>query len=275
MSAISKLVIWDIRNGVLRAWPKLIGIAALFVFLSLTFSYRFEALEGDVSCLGFESYLLNIFAGIERYSYDPSEPFRLPAQWLFTLLCIAYFTLHYPSRDLSGMGVQLMLASGSRRHWWFSKCVWIAASVISVFLIGITICFISACLSGGFQENLINVAALRAMNFNVDTLTSPPWNVAIVVITAVAMTLSICYVQFAIAVTTKPLIGFVVTVSILFVSAFVQDPCLVGNYLMAARSEVFTSGGMIGSVGIVFSILLSSAAIGFGYLYFRNMDILG
>lgn len=275
MKNLIKLAAQDVRYGLIGMWPGFLGAFLLISFFFLVLHLRVQAsFEGLVS-LSFLDFVVCFTAGIPTYVFDPTDPFKIPAQWLMVYLLIAYSTLHYPSRDLSGIGMHIIVASGDRKHWWLAKCLWIALCVLAFFLIGITTAALWASITGGELGSSISNQALTALGFKKPYFTPQPLGIAGIVIVAMVATMSICYAQMLISILTRPLFGFIATISILFLSAFIQTPFLIGNYLMAARSSLFVMDGLDEWSGIVCSIAISVISIILGKTYFQNTDILG
>ena len=76
-----------------------------------------------------------IFGGIKEYIPSPNDPFQIPYLWILNHLLILYFTLHYASDDLSGIGQQMIYRAGGRIKWWVSKCIWNFTSVVSYYIV--------------------------------------------------------------------------------------------------------------------------------------------
>ena len=84
----------------------------------------------------FGNYMIYLFQGMDEYVATPDKAFEFPAMWILIFLCGNALTLTYPLRDLEGVGQQLLIRSGRRRHWWLAKCGWeIVSSVVYLLLL--------------------------------------------------------------------------------------------------------------------------------------------
>ena len=80
--------------------------------------------------------MIYLFQGMDEYVATPDKAFEFPAMWILIFLCGNALTLTYPLRDLEGVGQQLLIRSGRRRHWWLAKCGWeIVSSVVYLLLL--------------------------------------------------------------------------------------------------------------------------------------------
>lgn len=274
-----KFIAFDVRNGIARYWWKYLvafGVSLLFsLALSSELSRAQQQLGLPTAPPTLGDCLVNLVAGIPRYVFDAGYPFPFPASWLLVFLLVAYLTLAYPYRDLMGSGRQLVLASGSRLSWWASKCVWAALSVLAFFLALGVGAVLWTVIAGGDLGLQVSAAAPTALSFGIDRSVLHPWQVGgWFFAAAVLVTIALCLVQMLVSLVIKPLLSFVVTVAILFFSAFFQTDALVGSYLMAARSSYFVNGGMQAPIGVAIALGIIVVAAVIGGLYFKNMDIM-
>lgn len=90
--------------------------------------------------LGFADYYAALFAGIQEYHPQQGTPFKLPAGWLCMGALAAYVVLGYPTRDLNGIGMQTLAASGNRWFWWLSKCIWTLLACFAFWFVTLAAC---------------------------------------------------------------------------------------------------------------------------------------
>ena len=194
---------------------------------------------------------------------------------IFFYLFISYAVLKYPAQDLNGAGIPLIISSGNRIDWWFSKCLWTALSVEGFFLVGLMAATIWVVATHGAMCGISSDQVLYALGFDMSNLAPEPWSIVAVLGASVFAAVSVAIVQTVVSLLSKPIWGFVCTSSLLFLSAFVGGPFLVGSYLMAARSEIFVAGGNSIASGIALSAMIIVLSVLVGATRFQNMDLLG
>ncbi|MDR0514818.1 MAG: hypothetical protein LBG81_06635 [Coriobacteriaceae bacterium] len=269
-----KFLALDLRIATLREWPR--GLVTFFLFVLAALAlFRLPSLEGKVPfALSLGDYLVNAFAGMKEYVFDPRNPFDYPALWLLAFLLIAFFTLRHPYQDLMGSGKHIMLLSGNRFRWWAAKCAWVAITVLLYFAIGVIALLFWVSLTQGGLGLAVSSQMPGLLKFDTMLLVQPPWEILGFLFGLVSMTVAICLVQMLVTLYVKPVLGFVCTVSLLFLSAFFKNIFLLGNYLMAARSAVFIRDGLSWQAGLVVSLVLIAAVLFLGGFMFKRMDIL-
>jgi len=123
-----KLIKYDLSYGIfnLKNLIKYIIFILFFTVACFELSGRLMGISSyqDVSGISAGDHLFYIFGGMKEYIPSPSDPFQIPYLWLINHLLILYFTLHYASDDLSGVGQQMIYRAGGRIKWWVSKCIW-------------------------------------------------------------------------------------------------------------------------------------------------------
>jgi hypothetical protein len=270
--------IWfDVKNGILREWRRYLVAFIIFGLLSISLTISVQPiapLYEMSSSLTFGDYLVNMMCGMKEYMFDPSNPFSFPAAWMLAFLFMAYITLNYPYHDLMGMGKHLIIVSGSRTLWWLSKCVWVALSVLSFFLVGFASSALWTLISGGdFSFDVSEIVPI-VLQFDTTILLPRPWDMTGLLLAVPLMTVALCCVQLLLSLLIRPMFSYIVTIGVLFLSAYFQSPWLIGNYMMAARSICFVDGGLSWQIGAAISCVLIAAVVVMGGVLFNRLDIL-
>lgn len=270
----------DIRNGILRQWPKYLMTFLLFsVFAVLHFlDIRITELSNPEylstpPTLG--DYFLEILAGKPPFVLSEiPEIFNVPVLWTLMLIWLLFITLYYPYKDLMGMGKHMLVLSQSRTAWWLSKCVWAVLSVLAYAATAAAAVGLFAYLFKAEMSLRISAYLPEWLYFDVNALLSPPWHMEGLLILFVAVAVAMCLVQLLISLVIKPVSGFVLLVVYVVAGTYFQTPWLLGNYLMAARSEYFVRGGMCFSDGLALSLGVVFFAVIVGIFVINEMDIL-
>jgi hypothetical protein len=104
----------------------------------------------DLNFLGYRAtwmdYMMGCFEGVNRV--DP-KTFQFPTMWLLIMGAGLFMNLDYLLGDLSLSGQQIIVRSGNRRGWYFSKCIWNLCSTALYLLLGSLGVLVFTILMGG------------------------------------------------------------------------------------------------------------------------------
>lgn len=131
-------LLYDLRQGILARW-KWYLIAVLIFALQWMTAYRSSLLLNNVDCSGsvgtYMDYVLFCFRGLapkEANNFD--NRFELPMLWICVFVGSLLSSLGYSGTDTNDYSIQIAVRVGSRKIWWFSKCLWCAFSTVFYFL---------------------------------------------------------------------------------------------------------------------------------------------
>lgn len=222
------------------------------------------------------NYMIYLFQGMDEYVATPDKAFEFPAMWILIFLCGNALTLTYPLRDLEGVGQQLLIRSGRRRHWWLAKCGWeIVSSVVYLLLLWLGV----LCYCAIFQipitleinEWLVSVMASWEVASPLNSGEVWLWLTAGPMLFMILLNL----VELAVGLLLGTIWGFTVDCVILLLSAYWMNPWLPGNYVMFLRSRwLIPETGMALSQGIWLMLAGSLCMILIGGIFFSRKDIL-
>lgn len=272
-----QVLLTDISEGfssMKRGIGVLFGLELILMLLLIALSF----LSGlGLDNLTVDDFIASVFGGTMIYDPSTGMPFQLPIAWLLIMSMVFFLPLSYPLRDLSGYGLQVLVASKSRAFWWISKCFWLG--IYSTFLwfiavgLSLVIAFVaSGGVSVGLSQDVAGLLALDTWDF-----VTPPRSVGLYsfVIAACFMTWALCVGQLAISLWVRPVLSFAINITLLFASAFFFNPLLPGQYLMAGRSSLVINSGVDSGVGLMFALLLLLAFFLIGGVRFARMDLVG
>ena len=274
-----KLIKYDLGYGIfnIKNLIKYILIITIFSVSCFDFNGAIISLgvSMDIAGVSIGDWLLYIFGGIKEYSPLSGESFVLPYLWILNHLLILYFTLHYASDDLSGVGQQMIYRAGGRIKWWISKCIWNFVSVISYYLVSFSVITVF-CLLRGCDMSLTFSSFMRyVMYFGSMDLGYETWDIALeVTLMPFLVTLALSIFQMALSLVFKPAFAFIFSSVMLISSAYYLTPYLIGNFSMAVRSSKVVSNGVNLTDGIIAAVLMIIIGIIIGILAIRRHNIL-
>ncbi|WP_017473060.1 hypothetical protein [Amphibacillus jilinensis] len=273
-----KLLKYDVKNGFRLGLINLLIVALFALAFCIDFylrkngAYIFDASTPEGT---FIDYLFYIFGGIKEYIPSRTDGFIFPVKWLLLHLFILYSTLYYPYRDLSSLGLNILVRTKGRMAWWLSKSLWNICYVLACYLV-IFLTVFGFCLI--MQEPIsLNITPM----FVNDLLEADsPFDifstqlVYIILFFPLFISLALNLLQMTFVLFIKPLYSFGVMAVILLASAYLLTPILPGNYAMPIRSEHVVENGVQVTDGVMMVLLLIAASFIAGCDYFRRYDIL-
>lgn len=268
---------YDIVNGLVKNFRKYFFAVFLLLIICIDFYIRSQDIIIYMQAAGtkrtYGDLLFYIFGGMEEYVIDPGNLFHYPELWILITLFISYRVLYYPYNDLMGFGRQVLVYSGSRTNWWFSKCCWSVIGTIFYFVlfwsVGLIFCFVMkiniSMEVSDYMYQYCGIPIVEGMTHRLD--------VQLFLLPLLVM-ISVNLGQLFLSLLFKPLYSYAVTVTVFVASCYYMNPFLIGNYAMARRSGLLIERGMSAPQGIGLAALISFSAVAGGLIVFRHYDIL-
>lgn len=273
-----KLLAYDMRNGFRSGLTKLFIISLLVSAFCIDFymrkksTYFFDPVTPSGTSI---DYLFYIFAGIKEYIPSLNDEFIFPAKWLLLHLFILYSTLYYPDRDLSSIGLNILIRTKGRFSWWISKSIWnicyVTACYLVIFLTVYTFgLVINEPISLEITPMFVNDLLLAESTF--DTFSSKL--VPVIILLPLLVSISLNLLQMTCSLLIKPIYSFGLMGIILLASAYLMRSFFIGNYAMPIRSEYVVKNGLQMSTGVILSSVIIIFSFLIGVIYFKRYDIL-
>lgn len=268
-----KLIKYDLRIGIARAYKKYLVTAVIFLVLCVDFLLNLNRASvnyGVDPSFTISDIALYCFAGME-----PHLSFYLASsRWMLIYIVLFYITLSYPHKDLTEFGQNILIRSGSRSLWWLSKCIWCIVNVIIFFATAFLVITISGFIAGGKPS--LQVTEIMTQIIYVSDMQESPYNLLypFIFILPLVVSIALCLLQTSLALLIKPLYSFAVMVTIMIASVYYFSPFMLGGYTMPIRSDVFALNGLDFWTGFIFSAVVMLFSIFIGLLLFRQRDIM-
>ena len=126
-----KFLCFDIKNGILRPWKKLLLAGSmlilffLFHFLLVYDGNQSLDAQGEAGITFTAGDLIaSVLAGMAPFDPASNEVFLFPGIWLLFFLFLCFSVLLYPVENLNGIGQTMLMLSPKRVFCWLSKCCW-------------------------------------------------------------------------------------------------------------------------------------------------------
>lgn len=273
----------DLRYGIFLQWKRC--IVTFLMFFCLAFPHFlvlriYELIHPDYFNVPVTTadYFFAMVGGCGQMEALDGAPsfFSIPTSWAVFVLWLLFVSLYYPFAELRGIGKQLMVLSGSRWNWWFSKCVWVAVNTIVNFLLAFLASTMCAILLGAKFSMQANYYVASELQMQMQHLTSSTtWDMGTSFLFLCFALIAFALVQLALSVVIRPIFSYLAISAYLFAGIYIQSPWFLGNYLMAARYRLFIDTGVSVGQGFLILIWLIALCVLLGGICFSRMDILG
>lgn len=273
----------DLRYGIFLQWKRC--IVTFLMFFCLAFPHFlvlriYELIHPDYFNVPVTTadYFFAMVGGCGQMEALDGAPsfFSIPTSWAVFVLWLLFVSLYYPFAELRGIGKQLMVLSGSRWNWWFSKCVWVSVNTIVNFLLAFLASTMCAILLGAKFSMQANYYVASELQMQMQHLTSSTtWDMGTAFLFLCFALIAFALVQLALSVVIRPIFSYLAISAYLFAGIYIQSPWFLGNYLMAARYHLFIDTGVSVGQGFLILIWLIALCVLLGGICFSRMDILG
>ena len=272
-----RLVMYDWKNGVLRAWPRYLLSGILMVLLCM--AQMRQAREGVKTGLysgpSFGNYLAVWLKGMrEPQGIAKIRHLKLPAEWLALQLGHAFVLAGYARADLDRNGRSLVLRAAGRTAWWDAKCIWAAMGTAVYYLMFYGIVAAASYLSGvtGAGGSMSVIPASRIW---VSDFACPGHLVAVLSVFVFLPLTGLCAGLFQVLaeIAGSPLTALAGICGYQFAVLYWSRPFLLGNYAMLCRLEGLAgSETQLVSGGICLCLILAGGAYAAGRLVAKRME---
>ncbi len=268
-----KLILHDWRSGLLR-W-RYLAIPVVAVVSCLGYLTRVSSFGNPGSWMDIMFYIFMGQEPIDISSLSSIIQFPVPVVWLLTTGGCLFLNLDYYLWDLSLTGQQIIIRCGSKRKWYFSKCIWnLTSSLLYILLIGIT-ALIFILLLGGKISFILTSNLVRDMLYLSEAPQITVFHGILVTLVAPLLTvMALNMLQMTLCVFTKPIVGFLASIGVLVLSVYIPSGLLLGNGAMTIRNSMVVESGVscLLSIGVSLTVLFLCIII--GGRYFSSVDIL-
>ena len=268
------LIKHDLRQGLGRKRYFFLPLLFLLPLGTCYYISKVRQLTGT-----FPDFLISCFAGIgpvEAGGFPPKAA-EIPIGWLMSMGGCLYINLDYILYDLMESGQQVIIRTGRRIRWFLSKCLWNICSCLMMFGILIVVTALATIISGG-EMSLSRVTKVGAEVYRgfLDierTGALKIWTIGVFIPLLAVMSLSM--LEMSLCLFMKPVFSFLICLSLLGISAYINSPWMIGNGAMGIRLLIFVESGISIWIPVLVSGVLIAGSIIVGLIRFKKMDILG
>lgn len=268
-----KLVVYDIKCGIIQNWKKFLCLIIFFVLSNIFFTYQIRSFGHIYDTMikpTWMDYMINSFHGMAKYDPLSHTPFDLPVISIGLVIIITYIIGDYIGKSMKKDGIQILIRSGSRNKWMISKMIWCFITTVMMFIIIYGIDF--AFSGGGFIRT--DVICNRIIGFQIPEYINNSQLLFMLIILPFFTMLAMAQIQLTLSLVFSPVIGFLITNIISFFSAYYTTPWLIGNYAMIQRNKMFIPDGISTDTALIVDVLIFLSMGIFQILYFKRKSII-
>lgn len=270
------LLISDLREGIICKLP-------IYFFIAVFAGVLCGAADRELTPLLVEKtnsvkgatmgdYLMILFKGIDPPV--PNETFKVPVLWIGLFLIPLVLHAAYPAWDWERHAKIVVLYHGRRRSWWNAKAVWClvaAAATELAFLFGT---FLFSVIKGA--KGILPHGYVYSSVFYLN----PEPALAELFSCMLMLILTLCFIFFTLYITElffsvfiSPIAAVGACIIYLILSAFYQNPLLLGNYVMMCRLKQAVEGGVAAEYGLLFAVGIAAIFMLLGNRLIRKREI--
>lgn len=213
-------------------------------------------------------------SGYEPVNLIKDGKVSFPYVWLTIQFLAAFLIFNYCNDDCEGVGVDVLIKCKSREIWWLSKCIWNILTVISLYIIEYGTAFIwglhNGNVSGTVDYNMFKKISNKSLPDNQKSI----YIIIYMLLVPVLVSITVSLFQMTVSIATNPIIGMIVVMCLMVLSAFFYTPLLIGNVSMVVRNSVYNSTRIAAWLGISVCVILYVMCFVAGIIMFRKKDVL-
>lgn len=270
-----KLIKYDLKLGTMDNFLKL-GILVIIVICIGGISINnINGVEEYMGCnASILDYVCFFVGGPKNIPNDMLDTYVIPVLWLILQVMIAYIVGYYAMTDLDTYGQQILIRAGSRLKWWLSKCLWNGVMVILTYIIIYGAAFLAGIIGGADWEFKLTPDII-ASACEITWLTGESkTHMIILFMMPVIVSLTLSMLQMFFALLFSPIIGFIVSQSIVFLATIFTNKILFANYGMLSHNKLACGSDIVLSEGLVICGMIYIVSFVVGIIYFCRYDIL-
>lgn len=265
-----KLINYDISNGIVYILKKLIAFIAFILIMLIYTRFTIMISFGNDVSISAGDYLVYLFKGSKQLDLSSLD---IPVVFIGIQIFIAMMVGYYAVDDIHGYGRQVFIRCKKKSHWWYSKCVWILATVIvSYSLIYLTV-FGFSLYSGA--EMTLDVNDTIIMYFDRLSLAylEDLELLLHMFVTPLLYSVTISIVQVMLSLVIGPLLSFISVMIYTILSVLIAKPIFLCNYSMILRNQQVLGADIICLAGVISMLLVCVVSIAIGKVVVDKKDI--
>lgn len=268
------IIRYDLITGFRNNLSKIILFFVIITLINIIACTNIGDIESTYGIKATVTDYLSVIIGGPKYIFEGAlETYQIPVLWLLPQIMISYIVGYYAMTDIDKEGVQMLVRANTRRKWWISKCIWNGTMVIFLHFIIYGITIINALINGADMECELTFEVITNL-CEIYSITGSKTEVMLtLILMPVLVSIALNMMQMTIALIFSPIVGFICSQSIVFLSTIITNKWLISNYGMLSHSKLTCMSDIVLKEGIIRCVVLYVIAAFVGNAYFRRYDV--
>lgn len=268
------IIRYDIISGFRNNLGKIVVFFIMIVGISMINTGNIKEVESLYNINAtIVDYFLVFMSGPKYISEGALDMYQIPVLWLLPQIMISYIAGYYAMTNIDKEGLQALVRANTRRKWWISKCIWNGTMVTFLYFLMYGVIIVNASINGADMRCAYNMEILNELCdiFYINGTNTEILLMLLFMPLLVSLTINI--LQMTIALIFSPIIGFIFSQSIVFLSTIITNKWLISNLGMLSRSKIVGVSDITIKTGIIICIGVYVLFVVVGYEYFKRYDV--
>lgn len=274
---IWKLYKHDLDEGICMRAVYLLLPVLIALFSCIGMHYKLVQLIHLSSSMGSGTvldYWLYFIEGGKQYTFSVYNFFSMPVRWISFYALFMVCVNNYPLNDLKKLGIQIIIRSKSRKHWWISKLLWIATYAILYTAISFAVVALYAYSYNAQMSLKVSVSMVNAFTRKGFLLCGIRRLVCISFVQPILLLILFGCLQMALSMKFPAINTFILLFACLVISSYKRNWLLFGNWGMPYRMFPVAAHGLEPQICLILLTAAIGVAAAAGYLIYNKRDIL-
>lgn len=262
---------YDVVIGIISKWKKYIILILLGFWTGLDVLMSIET--GKMSLGNCVFYLFQGIPNILNQINDMNSV-KLPVNWLFLNMYIAFIIGSYPTEDLSGHGKNILINSHSRAKWLIGKYIWgIMVVIVSYMMLYLGMIVFGLIFHIDMEFKLTKLFKESINCSNIVNLTESQmfrYGVIMPILSSITLVL----MQISLIILAGPLYAFLIVFLYILSSVFFNYSVFTGNAGMILRNNSVYANSDTSVLLLINILIISVLFCTIGLIGFRKKDII-
>lgn len=268
------IIRYDIISGFRNNLGKIVVFFIMIVGISMINTGNIKEVESLYNINAtIVDYFLVFMSGPKYISEGALDMYQIPVLWLLPQIMISYIAGYYAMTNIDKEGLQALVRANTRRKWWISKCIWNGTMVTFLYFLMYGVIIVNASINGADMRCAYNMEILNELCdiFYINGTNTEILLMLLFMPLLVSLTINI--LQMTIALIFSPIIGFIFSQSIVFLSTIITNKWLISNLGMLSHSKIVGVSDITIKTGIMICIGVYVLFVIVGYEYFKRYDV--
>ncbi len=268
---LCRIIKYDLRCGFVYNYKKYV-IAAIFAVICCVLFSTFSEIYIDDESRTFMDHLIYFFKGAKEINLDIGTV-DIPITFIGMQIIVATMVGYYPFDDIYGYGKQVFIRVEKKKNWWFSKCLWMFATVILCYLIVYMIIFIYCVATGCSISFKYHSDLFMNMDQSYIGGISQTNMILYVFVMPLLYSLMVSSVQVMLSMIMGPIVSFLLIMIYHMAGVLILNKVFLASYTMLVRDYMSSGRDIKPTEGIVYMLIPLIVSLVVGVFIINKKEI--